>query len=363
MLLRKFIEVEPPSMTLGEAYHARPGMRSTFAVGDGVVGARSGAVTFNTHLYPTGSQAASGDPAQPSPLSGLLVAAGYDEVIGTSSTTTVGSTTSDIKLVSGSHENHHVGGAVVYNGHLRWVTSKADGDAGADTISVTPPLPVAPATGGTLYAVRTYKKSVSGDVPSATIEVEIDGVLHTFLGCKGNVTFNANEAGPLMCAWDFQATHHIEEVGSLVASPDAAYPTTAPALSHDREFYVGTTRTNVGGLTWTLGAQVQPRGLAGNDAINNVAGFQLTNYASRVALSERPAVSLVAIMGTHGKAVAVRVPAARLIERPTIQNQSDMAAVPQSFEAQDAGVVAWDADGDSDNDTIDKLPDVAIAIA
>ena len=121
----------------------------------------------------------------------------------------------------------------------------------------------------------------------------------------------------------------------------------------------------------------QLRTVRGATAINGMAGYQVTNYAAGGSFRQlldsdasglppyerwlnRSSFALQAVFGTHGNACGVRVPTARIIESAVVENVNDMAAMRQVFEGQDAGSVLFDTDNGGTDDTVAKVPDMAI---
>ena len=376
-LLRKYFE-GAVQWGATEAYHPRPNNRANFALADGTIGARGGSLTITTHAYPSAALAASGSKATASVLSGLFQAAGFAETVDTSSTVGAGSNTTDIKIATGSHENHTIGGAVVWNGNLRWITDKADGAAGVDTITVTPALPVAPAAADVLYATRLYAKTVTGDELGCVVEWEVDGIRHTATGCKGNLTVQAGD--PIQLAWAFSVDHYVEQAEAAPYNPAGAYTTAAPILESDRQCWLSATATNIEGATFSLNATTTPRNVQGSTGINGRSGHQLTNVAATATFRElldssaatlpqlgrwlqRTAKDLIVLMGSHGRAFSFRLPAARHIEHTAIEDASGLVATRSAFQAQDSGAASWDSTGDSTDDTVTKVPDAAIVIS
>lgn len=376
-LLRKFIEVEGVSFSGEEPYIARPQNRVNFSRGDGTRGAKGGTVSFNTHIYASGSLAASGSKANSSPLSGLFQAAGHTEIVDTSSTVGAGSTTTAIAINTASHENHTPGGAIIHNGNLRWITSTTDGGVGVDTVTVNPALPVAPASSDVLYAVRTYRKSLTGDELGVTIEWEVDGVRTTMTGCKGSVALS--DGTPPTLAWSFSVDHFVQEIEAAPYDANAAYTTEAAILNKDRECWLGTTasptKTNIGGLTASLNATVAAKPVQGSFGINGRAGYQFTDLSAAggsfnelldssgtglpqlLRWTARTSQDLRVAYGSHGSSFGLRVPVAMLMERPSHQDQDGLAGTTEVFEAQDAGTTTNGASA------IVKVPDLAFYLS
>lgn len=372
ILLRKFLDFEPGSLTLTKASLPRLGGRQNFSRGKSRVGASSGGFSFRTRVYPSGSLAGSGSNANAGSIDGLLKACGYSETVDTSSTAGAGSSTTAVKLATGSHENHTIGGAIIHNGNMRFITDITDGGAGVDTLTVSPALPVAPATSDVIYAVRTYKPSEDGDTTGVQIEIEVDGVLHHFVGCKGNVTFDAGSAGHLVASWDFTCTHHFRYLVASSYDASSAYSTALAPLTHDAEVYLDTTKTDVGGLTWSLNAQHQLSSVAGATALNFTTGPRLVDEDPRGAFTElldssgtglppserfdsENTFSLFAYWGTHGDAVGFRAAAAQVVEHPDTGSSNDQVAMTQAWMATDAGTQPYDSDSGGVDDTFTRI--------
>lgn len=372
VLLRRFIEtsVQP---SLQQPYFPRPGSRVNNAEGDGVVGPKAGSVTFSTWWYPSGSLAASGSKANASVLSGLFQSCGYVEQTDTSSTVSTGSTTSAVKIATGSWENHTVGGAVIWNGEMRAISSLEDGSGNEDTVNVTPAFSGTPQSSDVLYATRMYRKSLDSDELGVLIEWEIGGIRTTMTGCKGNVALTAGE--PPTLNWNLQVDMYWEEREAAPYNAAAAYTTADPAQEQDRIAWVGSSKASIGGFTASLNAEVQAKDVQGSLGINGRAGYQFTQLskaggsfrqledssdADTPVLNrwrKRTDMDVLVVMGTHGRSVGVRMPKAHLIERPVPNNYNNMMARMNVMKADDAGT-ATDGAG-----TIQKVPDFALFMA
>jgi hypothetical protein len=368
VLIRKFVEISEPNLGLTEEYEERRQQRTDFAEGDGVVTMRGGTCAFDTDFYPSGSLAAASSKANASVLSGLLPACGYAETVQTSTSVTTGSSTTAVK-VTAAWENFSIGGPVVWNGNLRWVTALADGTP--DTVTVTPAFPNTPASGDVLYAGRKYAKTTSGDTYGCVLEYEVDGIRTTMTGCKGNVVLN--DGARIGLSWSFMVDHWIREIEELPANPASAYTTAAPVLSQDRHVYVDGSAADIGGFTCSLNASHVPKNVQGASGINGRAGFHFNGQAAGCTFREllsssgdslpqqlkftvRTAFALQVNWGTHGGAAGVRIPVARIRQHPHPANDNGLQAVPSVCQAQDAGSTT---DGAS---TVVKVPDFTIGI-
>lgn len=378
-LIRKFVEAADPSAAVTEEYHERPASRVNFEVGDGVVGARGGTVSFNTQITASNSLAASGSNANASVLSGLFQACGFDEVIGKSvAVSGAASTTTVIDITTATWENIvRPGVVVIWNGNPRWVTAITDGGVGVDQLTVSPALPTAPASGDTVYATRMYAKTTSGDVYGVLIDVEEDGVRTIMTGCKGNV---ALESGPVpMLAWSFAVDHWVrqKETSAIAGVLGTAY-TGAPAiLEHDRLVWLGTTATNIGGLTATLGVETTDKKVQGSFGVNGRAGKQVVKVTGSATMREvldsandglpqelrwsaRTAVDLRVAYGAHGNFFGLRLPVARHIQHPGPENADGILDVPDVLAAQDAGTESVSVAGTA---TVFKVPGFALFLS
>jgi hypothetical protein len=371
VLLRKFVEVSNFNDGTDEAYVPRPMGRLNFAKGDGVPGPRGGSVSFNTQVVASGSLSGTGAKAGASVVSPLLMACGLEETVQTSCTVGAGSSTSAVKIATGSWENLSVGGAVIWNGDLRFISSLEDGGGAVDTVNVTPAFPTAPANADVLYATRMYAKSTDGDTDSVLVEWEVDGVRHTFTGCMGSVTLND---GPVLeFAFSLNVDHYIREVKAAPYIAGAVYTTAAAIKSSDRIAYLDTTATDIGGFTCSPNTTASPKAVQGSSGINGRAGYHVTDYncggtfrelvsssgelTQELRWTARTAKAVAVIYGSHGNTMAVRMPVARLVQSPKPTNDNGMVAAPNVLEAQDAGTAT---DGGS---TIRKVPDFAIHLA
>ena len=354
VLLRKFLEIGNLALGPTEEYHPRLQNRVNLSRGDGVVGARAGTVGFNTQVVGTGSLAAAASVANTCPTHGLFQACGLEEVVATAAVVGAGSTTTAVTVATGTWERFvKVGMAVMWNGNVSFITAITDGVAGVDTLTVSPALPVAPASGDTLYAGRMYEQSIDADTLGVLIEVEIDGVLTTFTGCKGNVEIT--DAAVPEFAFTLQADDWTREVEAAPYVPNTALTTTPPVLQSDRIAYLDTTKVDIRGFTSTPGTQVVAKMVQGSGGMNGRSGYHVTGYQSggtwrEIVLSgsenvgrdsaflARTPYALSVVYGSHGKCMAVRMPVARLIQSPHPESAEGMVEHPAVFEAQDAGV-------------------------
>jgi hypothetical protein len=373
VLLRKYVEVKGLSLPNEWAYHPRPSGRVNFAIGDGVVGAKGGQVSFSTHVYGSNSLAATGSASNPSVITHLFRAAGLVESAGISATVDAGSTTAAVTIGTGTRENFDVGQMVIINGEAVFISSLTDGGAGADTLNVTPSLSVAPAQNSTVYGARTFAKTVTGDVYGCVLDVEIDGLRYTMTGCKGNVSLA--DVAPLELNWQFSCDHWVCELESHPAANllGSAYTSAPPILPSDRMCWLSATRTDLGGITASPGSVVAARSVQGNYGINGRAGFQLTD-ASAAGMSFRELVGssddltqqlrwtvrtskdVIVVWGAHGNTFAVRIPVGSLKQYPGIEDSDGMIAAPSVIEAQDAGTAL-------NNTTVTKVPDFAFFLS
>jgi hypothetical protein len=371
VLLRKFVEAGKPTMPDGPAYHPRSSMRANMAIAAGVVGARpAGQVTFEAPLTPSGSLAASGSPATASVLNGLLQAAGLIETVGTSVTVGAGSSSSAVKIATGTREKLNPGQLVVWNGNATFVSSLEDGGAGVDTVNVTPSLPGTPAAADVLYASRSYAKTVDGDTGSAIIEIEIDEVRHTFTGCKGSV--DIVDGGPVMANFKFNVDHWVEEYKGAPWTAGSCYTSATPVMSHEKKAYLSTTAVDIGGLTASPNNEVSPRSVSGNYGVNGRAGYQTTDSSKATAtFRELSAVDgeldvvhrfmtqtekdVIVAWGSHGNTAGLRIPVAGIKAYPKLTGQDNLVAYPEVMEARDAATAL-------NGTTVVKVPDWALCL-
>lgn len=374
-LLRRFIEASSINDGCTQEYIPRPSNRVNFSRGDGRVGAKGGTFGFQTQIIPSGALVADNARQAMSNVRGLLVSCGLDEIIPTTMTTSGGaSTTTTVDIATGTLSRIvQPGMAIMVNGEMRFVTAIADGGGGVDTLTVTPPLSQAPATGVVVNVARAYAKSTSGNNYGCVIEWEIDGWRKTITGCKGNVSL---VDGPVpMLSFEFSADHWIDNDEAAPYKAGTAYDTAVPVLSSDRICYLGTTLTSIGGLSATIGAETAPKNVMGACGINGRSGYHTTNVVGGASFREimataegnaqllrwdaRTPNAFVVIMGSHGSAFAIRIPVARQIELPKPADAGGIVDMPIVLEAQDAGYTSGTIDAVATNF---KVPDFAFFI-
>lgn len=371
-LIGRFLEIETPNLGLSEEFLPRPGNRRGFSIGDGVIGPKGGSFGFKTLIYPDGAQ--SSGSAKASPYAALLNACGLETVQDSVVTAQAGSTTTVINIATGTQENITVGNLVMWQGNVRRVTAKSDGGGSADSITVSPALPVAPAASDVVRPFAMFRQSTSGDLRAVTCEWESDGLRYTMTGCKGNVTLEDGVAP--MFAFDLQVDQWIDEVAAAPYDAASAYPSGSPALSQDREFYINGTEVNCGGFTATPGTKATPRTVQGATGRNGRNSFQIVGYEAGATWQEladtteeqptqvdrwRARTSLAVCMVYNGGAMAafgVSLPAARIVQMPFPSNADGLTNLPQVVRAHDAG--SGIVTGTS---TVYKIPDFAFHIA
>lgn len=360
--------VEVPALTQG--YYPRPAPRVNLSVGDGVVGERGGSYSFSTHVRPSGSLAGDDTLAAPPYVRPLLQACGLVEEIGTGSAAGSGSTTTAIKIETANRERFYVGQMILHNGNRAWIDSMADGGASEDTLNVTPALPVAPASGETIYATTQYRKSTDLDLYGCWIEVEVDGVRKLMTGCMGSVS--VPDSNPLMLQFEMQIDEWVKVIEAAPYNAGSSYATTAAPLMTDRLAYLDSTGVDIGGFTAFTGTVASPKDVSGVNGTNGRAGFQLTDYAMGATFREildssgnldqllrwtaRTSKKVSVVWGHHGNSFAVRIPAGMPIEMPEEVDSNGMQAAPNVLEAQDAGTA-------SDGGSTVKNPDFALHFA
>jgi hypothetical protein len=372
-LLRRFVEIGTPSLSLSENYVPRPSNRVNFSRGDGSLGARGGSISFTTQIRPNGTTVANDAQVGKSDLAGLFQGAGLEEVIGlTTAVGTVGThTTTLIYIPTAKRENLALGQMIIYRGNPTFITTLTDGGGSEDSVTVAPALPVAPTDSDQIEATRMYKKTTDGDEYGVTLEWEVDGVRTTMTGCKGNVTYNGSEVPEL--SWDFQVDHYAREIEAAPYNAVDAYSTVAPVQIKDQQCWLSGTATSIGGLTATPGTTVAAKNIQGAAGINGRSSFQITNYQAggtwrelldsatatlphELRWTARTSKILNVAMGCNNEFFGISVPAAMLIESPHPSDEDGLAGVPNVFEAQDAGT--GDVGG-----TATKLPDFAFHIS
>lgn len=371
VLLLKFIETTPPDLSLSQPYEDRPSGRVLLSRGDGAVLAKEGTLAFKTEVLASGAiQITPDSEANRSPLQHLFVACGLEEFAGKSVAAGVGGTTTALAITTGKHENFRIGQAIQYEGNISWITAKTDGGAGVDTLTVSPPLPVAPAAGNIIHASRCYMQSTDGDYYGAWFMVEIDGIRYILTGCKGNVALE--DGAKPMLGFSFSVDHWIREKKPAVFNPGAAYATVKPTLARERLAYLDTTAIDIGGFTASANVEVAARPVMGRYGYNGRASFHLTNVAPGASfrtMSEadsemtvdmaylaRTAYALAVSYGSHGESVSWRIPVARLRESPQPVDEGGLMMVPYVMQAQDAGMAEDGAAG------LIKVPDFSMSV-
>jgi len=371
-LLGRFFEVDVTALPGGPDYHPRPINRVNYSVGAGVTGARGVDFAFNVRPHGTGSLTASGSAVGHSDMHALFTAAGLDERLGTSSTVGAGSTTTAVAVATGSWENHQAGDIVMHNGNARRVTALTDGGAGVDTITVAPPLPVAPTSGDTLYALATYYKSADATtLYGCVIEVEIDGVRTTMTGCKG--TLEPQATTPAEFAFSFKCDHWIREYEDAPYNPGTAYSSQGDILGKDMMAWADSTQIDIKGFAAQIGRETIAREVTGAYGINGRAGFHHINYACGASYREIMADgaeleaenrylagtdrALFVQCGASSDAFCIAIPVAHHVGAATPDPSSGLLEAPNVLAALDAGTYT-DPDG-----TITKVPDWILGIS
>ena len=369
-LLRKAIDATDISAGVAEEYIPRGTNRVNFSKGDGVVGPRSGTFSFSLPIRPSGSLASSGNKPQQSNVGGLLEACGLEETITQSQTATTGGTTTSI-VFTGTTDVPKIGQMVIHNGNATFVTAISS-SGGNTTLTVSPALPVAPASGDVINLSRMYSTTTDGDLYGVTLEYEVDSVRHTITGCMGNVTLN-DGAAPTM-SFEFQVDHWIRNIQASGCSYVRGYSTVAPILAQDRLAYLDGTAADIGGLTATPGTEVVAKGVQGSQGVNGRVGFQISNIVPGATFNtlldaqgssipedgkflKRTANDFAVVFGSHGSTFAVRLPVARLIESPTPTDLDGVVGAPNVVEAQDAGRKL------NETNNVSKVPDFAFHIS
>ena len=354
-----------------QAYYPRPVPRVNLSKGDGVVGERSGSYSFQTQVRSSGTLAGDDTLATPPHVRALLQACGLVEEIGQGSAVSGGSsTTTSIDIETGNRERFYLGQMIFHNNNATFITAMADGGGSADTLTVSPPLPVAPADTEIIYATTQYRKSLDMDLYGCWIEVETDGVRYTLTGCKGTV--DIPDANPCALQFNFQVDDWAKEIEAAPYNAGTAYRSTPPPLSTDRKVYLDTTGTDIGGFTFSTGTVNGSKDVSGANGTNGRAGFQGTDFDARATFREvldssgdldqylrwtaRTSKALSVIWGHAGQAFAVRIPAAMPVQLAGEEDSNGMIATTNVLEAQDAGTA-------SDGDSAEKIPDFALHFA
>ncbi len=368
-LIRRFVDFTGLQDGLTEGYERRPGNRVNFAIGDGVVLPRGGTFGFTTQIRGSGTQPGNGSKPDKPETYGLWQACGYTVVTNESDLVNdIGATNTTTAITVDDASVFDIGAMILHDGNPTIVQSKS-----GEVLTVDPPLPRAPDNDDVIYGTHNFRKTTDGDVYGVCLELEIDGVRTTMTGCKGNVSLAEGE--PPTLQWSFQVDHWVEEVEAAAYNAADAYSTVAPCLEKDRKAWLSGTATNIGGLTASLNAEVQPKNVQGSAGINGRCGYQVSNVmaaggtfrelldASSATLpqslrwSARTAKELFVAYGSHGQCVGLTVPVARLVQPPRRTEADGMAAAPQVFEAQDAGY------GSDPDDGLVKVPDFQISLS
>jgi hypothetical protein len=355
ILLRQLVYISAPTLGSAQAYHPRPQQRTNFSKADGMTGARAGTVSFSVQAETSGALSGDGVLAGLPPVHSLLVGCGLVRDQDTTSTFGAGSTTTAMKIATASWENYTIGGMIIVNGESTFIDSMTDGAGAEDTLTCTPALSLAPASGDICYATNMYRPSTSGDsLYGCGIEIEIDGVLTHMTGCKGSFDLGGEEV--IEMTFNMTIDHWYRQVDAAPYSPNSSYGTTEPVKAEERLCYLDTTKTNIAAFTSTPGTVVQPRPVQGSVGVNGKAGLQVTNYEPGATFREiilsggdldqelrwtaRTAKEVQVIYATHERTIAVRLKSARLMELPNPEELNEMVAAPNVLEAQDGGTVA-----------------------
>ena len=375
--LRRAIEAVNLSAAPAQPYVPSESPRLDLSRGKGRPGARSGTVSFDLPVRGSGSLAGADVVATAAEMHGLMQACGYVEVTGKTMTIDdAAASTTVIDVAAGDGANVEIGQAIQYNGNVSYVTDQTV----ADTLTVSPPFPVAPADTDLLHASRTYRKYRPSDdtqPKGVTIYTERDGVRTTYFGCMGNVEFLAGGAGELVGRFSFTATHWVLEDDENLAGEALyeAYASTQKILGSELTAYLDTTQVDVHGVAINGGHAYSPKTVAGKYGLNGVATIETQDVRPMIRLGKliaesddamaaeaiyqvgtSKAVSLV--YGSHGNCIAFRAPAARLIEAPVPGDYESRISTPYVLECQNAGT-GVDA---NESPTQVKIPDFSIHI-
>src|SRR3990167_4043039 len=189
-LLRRYVEVGNFDPGFAQEYLPRPMNRVNFATADGTIGAQgSGQLSFEVQIAGSGSVVGNAATPDPTPLDALIECVGLAKVIGTGTLATAGGSTTSVEITTGTHERFEIGQMIIHKGNATFITDKTDGAGGDDVLTVAPPLPVAATAADLISPTRMYKKTITADVRGCVIDWALDGIRHTFFGCKGNVEF------------------------------------------------------------------------------------------------------------------------------------------------------------------------------
>lgn len=368
-LIRRFVDFSGLNYGLTEGYERRPGNRVNFAQGDGVILPRGGSFGFTTQIRGSGEQPANGSKPSKPETYGLWQGCGYTVVTNNSDLVNdAGAANTTTAITVDDASEFDIGAMILHDGNPTIVQSKS-----GEVLTVEPALPSIPADDDTIYGTHNFRKTVDGDVYGVVLECEIDGVRTTMTGCKGNVMLTEGE--PPTLQWTYNVDHWVREIEAAPYRAADAYSTVAPCLEKDRKVWLSGTATNIGGLTASLNAEVQPKNVQGSAGINGRAGYQVSNVmaaggtfrelldASSATMPQelrwtaRTAKELFAAYGSHGQCFALDVPVARLVQPPTPTDADGMVGAPQVFEAQDAGV------GSDPDDGLVKVPDFQFSLS
>ncbi len=387
ILLRQYVEVADFTPNVSEPFLARPQARANWSEGDGAVAHQGqGPLTFSTWVVASGSVAAVNDFAATNPTAALLQASGLIEVKGKSSVIDTGAgaaTTTSLPITTGKHENFTIGQMVIVQGNATFIVSKTDGGVNPDTLTVSPPLPIAPANAVAVVATRMYRKSTSGnDTLPCSIMWEQDGIRHTFFGCHGNVEFV--DGSPCMFKFTLSYilyTRQLLSVAQLSLSTDP-YTTNEPILEGDKIAYklppsspgTNATRIDCGAMTASPDATTAVRKVSGRFSVNGVSGIQHTRerggmsfdafeYVTGTSLEHelewqiRTPKTYAIVYNSHARTVAFRIPNGLLQEAPHIKSIDGMLGKRVNVLAENAGAVTDPTAG------VQHLPDWSLHIA
>ena len=372
-LLRRFLEVSDVADGLTHDFAETPSYRLNGDIGDGRVLNQGGTFGYSTEVYGSDNPSADGVAAPRNPLSHMLQAAGFDEVLNASSETDAGSAVNALECVAGAWENLGIGSMIEVCNDCAWVQSTVDG--ATDTVNIEPSLPLAPITGQVVHTAALYRRNRlgrDGDYLGICIEHERDGIRTTMTGCKGNVVLN--DGPTLALAWTLNVDHWVREIERAPYYAGDAYPTQAPIRGTDKKAYVGTTAVDIGGLTASLNNEVAPKAVQGANGINGRAGFAHANAAPGATFREllpttddlaryqdfltRSAFALYVIYGSSpGNYFGLRIANGRLVQDTKPEDASGMVDHASVIAAHDAGTTT---DG---GDTLYVVDDFSMSFA